>query len=174
MVIYLFNLVGYSWLYYYLSYRHTLQTVKQLDANSYNEADLIEVKVPLYLPYFQSWPDYERYDGEIELNGIHYNFVKRKVVSDTLYMLCLPDYIKTEMNRDKTRFVVDNTNDQSSSKQGKKSDGKSGGGGSDYTASTGPVIFLTFFQLETQHAVYPLTLSSCYIASPAKPPEAFS
>lgn len=71
--------------------------VRQLDDKQYSDTELIEVKLPLHLPYLSNWNDYERIDGEMEYNGIYYNYVKRKVCNDTLFLLCLP-------NQSKTRF----------------------------------------------------------------------
>lgn len=53
--------------------------------------------MPLHLPYMSNWSKYERIDGEIEFDGVHYNYVKRKVTNDTLYLLCLPNKTKSEL-----------------------------------------------------------------------------
>lgn len=71
--------------------------VRQLDAHQYSDHELFVVKVPLYLPYLSNRNEYERIDGEMEVDGIYYNYVKRKVCNDTLFLLCVP-------NKDKTHF----------------------------------------------------------------------
>ena len=48
------------------------------------------------MPYLSNWNDYERVDGEIKFNGVYYNYVKRKLYNDTLYLLCLPNKSKTQ------------------------------------------------------------------------------
>ena len=40
-----------------------------LDKSDYDESQLIELKVAMNLPYQTSRSSFERYDGEIELNG---------------------------------------------------------------------------------------------------------
>ena len=62
-----------------------------LDNNVYDESELIVLKVAVHLPYQTSWSSYERYNGEIELNGIKYRYVKRKLANDTLYLKCIPN-----------------------------------------------------------------------------------
>lgn len=53
--------------------------------------------MPLHLPYMTSSSDYERVDGSVQINGIYYNYVKRKVYNDTLYLMCLPNTDKTKL-----------------------------------------------------------------------------
>ena len=65
--------------------------VAQLDRNDYDENQLIQIRVPINLPYHNDWQEFERYDGEIEIDGIHYRYVKRKVENGELVLLCLPD-----------------------------------------------------------------------------------
>ncbi len=73
-------------------FRYKLE--KQLDANLYSEDDLIELKLAINLPYQTNSADYERYDGEVEYDGVIYKYVKRKVYNDTLYLKCLPNVNK--------------------------------------------------------------------------------
>ncbi|HMF71123.1 MAG TPA: hypothetical protein VK616_06590 [Flavitalea sp.] len=74
-----------------------------IDQNKYDESELIEVKLRLNLPYVTSQGDYEKYEGEITINGHHHNYVKRKVSGDTLYLLCLP-------NREKDKLQIAENN----------------------------------------------------------------
>jgi len=71
--------------------------VQQLDKNNYSDKDLVEVKVPLNSPYINNTKDYERFDGSINLNGVHYNYVKRKVYDDTLYLMCICNKQKMQL-----------------------------------------------------------------------------
>ena len=79
--------------------------VHQLDNHHYRESELMEVKIPLSLPYMTSWNAYERFDGEVELNGIHYNYVERKIQDDTLYLRCLPNNSKTRLYQARTDYA---------------------------------------------------------------------
>ncbi|MET0634376.1 MAG: hypothetical protein ABWZ25_00030 [Chitinophagaceae bacterium] len=96
--IYLFNLAGYQFVFDHSKRRLDQQSITSLDRGNYSTSDLIEVKIPLSLPYYsQHYGEYERCDGEIEVNGVLMDFVSRKVSGDTLYLLCLPNMAKTEM-----------------------------------------------------------------------------
>ena len=91
LIIFLFNWFGYRLLSDYLQHRADTQLETQLDQHQYNEASLIEIRVPLNMPYQNISSNFERYDGEIEFNGIHYKYVKRKVTNGELVLLCLPN-----------------------------------------------------------------------------------
>lgn len=71
---------------------------QQLDNHQYNDSELIEVKIALHTPYLTNWSDYERVDGEAEVNGVYYSYVKRKIYNDTLHLLCLPNKNKTRLH----------------------------------------------------------------------------
>ncbi len=99
----LFNLAGYTLVFQYFINQADTQLVKQLDKTAYNDKDLVEVKVPLNMPYITD-KEYERVDGQLEYNGFHYNYVKRKVTNDTLYVLCLPNVSKTQLYNAKAAY----------------------------------------------------------------------
>ena len=79
LLILSFNWVGYRLLSNYLERYADSQMEASLDNNNYNEKDLVEIRIPLQLPYQTNWTDFQRYDGEVEINGIHYKYVKRKI-----------------------------------------------------------------------------------------------
>ena len=112
-----------------------------IDKNMYQKADLVEVKIPLNLPYFNDWQDYESFDGEVELNHVLHRYVMRKIARDTLFLLCLPDYNKTKLSEAKTNYigyVNENGKGQNENSHGK---------------STGKKTILTDeFQLSSSHA----------------------
>lgn len=62
-----------------------------LNERSYNDDELLEIKLPLHLPYVTGYDEYERVSGHMIANGNYYNYVKRKIVSDTLYLYCIPN-----------------------------------------------------------------------------------
>jgi hypothetical protein len=70
---------------------------KRIDHHKYQDADLVEIKIKLNLPYMTSSSDYEKLVGEIKIKGSHYSYVKRKVSQDTLFLLCLPDQQKDRL-----------------------------------------------------------------------------
>jgi len=119
--ILLFNLFGYMFVADYLQQKSDARLEARLDKNNYNESELIELKIPIHLPYQTSWTEFERYDGEVQLNGILYKYVKRKVTNDTLVLLCIPNHQKMELQTAKNDFFK-NTNDLAQNNNSKKSD----------------------------------------------------
>lgn len=69
----------------------------KLDNNDYDESQLIEIKIPINMPYQTSWADFERYDGAVEVNGIHYKYVKRKIENGQLVLKCIPNETKQRL-----------------------------------------------------------------------------
>jgi hypothetical protein len=57
LIVHLFNLTGYTFLFRYLGQQSSRQITKQIDLHGYNDAELVEIKVPLNLPYINSWGD---------------------------------------------------------------------------------------------------------------------
>jgi hypothetical protein len=104
LVIHLFNFAGYNLLFQYFIARSETHLVRQLDANRYEDQDLVELKVPLNLPYYNSSGAAERVDGEIEISGTHYNYVKRQVRNDTLYLYCIPNTAKTKLQHAQNEY----------------------------------------------------------------------
>jgi len=70
---------------------------KQVDKNNYDQQELISIKTKLDLPYYTSSSQYERAYGSINIDGVNYQYVKRRVYKDTLELLCLPNHTKTKL-----------------------------------------------------------------------------
>jgi hypothetical protein len=110
LLILIFNFWGYKWALSYLEQKATVRLEQKLDAGKYDISQLVEVKIPLHLPYYNEQSSYENFYGEVELNGQNYQYVKRKIAGDTLYLLCIQhteknniqtaqsDYFKTVNN----------------------------------------------------------------------------
>ncbi len=120
LLIFLFNWFGYRLLSDYLQHRADTRLEAQLDQQQYNEASLIEIRVPLNMPYQSISSSYERYDGEIEFNGIHYKYVKRKVENGELVLLCLPNENRMRLQNARDEFFK-LVNDLQHNSQGKNS-----------------------------------------------------
>lgn len=102
--LYLFNISGYFLFYKYYIHQSDQQLINQIDDCQYEDSELIEVKIPLHLPYMTSWATYERADGELQHKGAYYNYVKRKISNDTLYLLYVPNVKKTNLFQDLTEY----------------------------------------------------------------------
>jgi hypothetical protein len=95
---------GYRFVFDKLENNASVQLIDKLDNEEYSDDQLIEMKVPLPMPYQTNWASFERYNGEIQIEGVHYNYVKRKVWNDTLILLCIPNHDKMELNSAKEQF----------------------------------------------------------------------
>jgi hypothetical protein len=109
----LFNWYGYRFVINYLQKKADTQLEARLDVNDYDESQLIEIKVALSMPYQNSWSNFERHSGEIELGGKIYAYVKRKIEDGYLILKCIPNDIKQEIEKaDNIIFTVNNGLDQ--------------------------------------------------------------
>ena len=104
LVILLFNWIGYRLFADFLQHRADVRLEAKLDKNDYSEDQLIEIKVPLNLPYQLNWSQFERFDGEIDVDGIHYKYIKRKIYNDSLVLLCLPNQTKQNIEKAKDEY----------------------------------------------------------------------
>jgi hypothetical protein len=90
--ILLFNWVGYRLLNNILENDASRRLEATLDQEQYDDDQLITIKVPLaHLAYLNSTPGFERAEGQIEVNGIPYRYVKRRIFEDSLEMMCIPN-----------------------------------------------------------------------------------
>ena len=104
-IVLLFNFYGYRVVIGYLQSNSEVQLEKQVDNNQYNEHELISIKTKLDLAYYTSSPEYERAYGSITIEGINYQYVKRRIYNDTLELLCLPNEAKTKMQSVKNEIT---------------------------------------------------------------------
>lgn len=101
----MFNLVGYRLLVTCMQERMDRNMVASLDDNHYDESQLVSVKVPIsHLSYYNSSNQFERVDGSVELGGVQYRYVKRRIYNDSLEFLCLPDRAATALQTVKSDF----------------------------------------------------------------------
>lgn len=120
-----FNWVGYRLLTSLWENNADLALETKIENSDYDESSLFEIRVPLNAPYLTGTnTDFERYDGELELQGIHYKYVKRKIENGELVLLCLPNKSKNEIQNSRAEFfklVNDLNNTQSKNKTGNSS-----------------------------------------------------
>lgn len=102
----LFNWVGYRLVTSYLQEQADRQLQASLEKNNYQEEDLVEIRVPLNLPYQTDWKEFQPYDGEVRVDGVDYRYVKRKVEKGQLVLLCLPNHTKTHLATARDQFFM--------------------------------------------------------------------
>ncbi|MBC7830219.1 MAG: hypothetical protein H7122_20920 [Chitinophagaceae bacterium] len=171
----LFNWFGYRILSGYYEQQADLALEQKLDNSEYDETQLIEIKVPLKLPYQNSRKEFERFDGEVEVDGIHYKYVKRAVYNDSLVLLCLPNEGKMKLQSAREDFFK-LVNDLQHPSQNKKSDGNSGSVKNPiadyYTAHNNwliPKLTALHYQFHVNNSSF---YSTDFTVSPEQPPEA--
>ena len=91
LTLHLFNLGGYQILFSKAEQAAAERFLTRLDRSEYTDQELIEVKIPVNLPYQSNWSDFERYDGEVQIGAVHYKYVKRKLYNDTMILMCIPN-----------------------------------------------------------------------------------
>lgn len=90
--ILLFNWFGYRALNNFMQDRSNLQLQSQLDLRHYDETQLISIKLPAtHLAYYNNSPVFERVDGQIEINGVPCQYVKRRIYNDSIELMCIPN-----------------------------------------------------------------------------------
>jgi hypothetical protein len=120
MGVLFFNWYGYQLLSNYWQDRAERRLEANLDRNNYDESALISFKVPLTnLSYYNSTPGYERVNGQIDINGVRYQYVKRRIYGDSLEVLCLPNITSMKLRTASNDFFRQ-VNDLQQQNQGKK------------------------------------------------------
>jgi hypothetical protein len=102
--VFFFNWFGFRLLTDFMQHRSDQHLEAKLDRNDYDETQLLEMRVPLNMPYQTTSSGFERIDGEIEIEGIHYKYVKRKIENGELVLLCLPNQAKMRIQSARDEF----------------------------------------------------------------------
>jgi hypothetical protein len=122
-----FNWFGFQLLISFLESRANTLLDAKLDHDDYQDDELISIKVPATnLAYYTNGKLFARVDGQIEIQGVLYNFVKRRLYHDSLELLCIPNPGVTKLRAEKNELVKC-INDFQQPEQGKKSTNHPGG-----------------------------------------------
>ncbi|HET9745570.1 MAG TPA: hypothetical protein VFP97_07655 [Chitinophagaceae bacterium] len=116
LCVMLVNLIGYRWIFTAIEDKVTAELEQKISLGDYDEAQLVEIQIPLNMPYYSD-KGYENVYGETDWNGSHYRYVKRKVSGNVLYLLCLPHTEKNSIIKAKDECTKA-VNDVPASKQG--------------------------------------------------------
>lgn len=145
----------------------------KIDNNDYDESSLFEIRVPLNAPYLSENTSFERYDGQVELDGVHYKYVKRKVENGELVMLCLPNKSKTELQNSREEFfkLVNDLNNTQNKSKSNTSNFKSITTEYKTESNSWTVCALPMIQL-THTAAYYCDVAAGFSNLPKRPPKA--
>ena len=116
-----FNWYGYRLLSAYLQAASDISLEAKVEKQEYDESQLIELRIPINLPYHNDWTGFERFSGEVEIDGVHYKYVKRKVERGELVLMCLPNSEKQQLQTARDNFFK-LVNDLQQNDTGKKSE----------------------------------------------------
>lgn len=120
LILYVFNLFGYRIFFDYAGQQQDYYLERSFDKNQYDENGLVQIRLALYNPYQMDWPDYQRLDGEIKIDGRLYKYVKGKVTNGELIILCAPNTNKTQLQVAKNDFFKTASNLHNSGEQGEQ------------------------------------------------------
>ncbi len=109
LLIMLFNLFGYQLIVQLMQENVSSKLEASLDKNEYDEAKLIEIRIPLNMPYQERYTEFERHYGEITIDGELYNYVKRKIAGDVLILKCIPNISGQALNNIKHDIAKSNS-----------------------------------------------------------------
>lgn len=175
MGVLFFNWYGYQLVSNYWQDRAERRLEASLDQNNYDESALISLKVPLTsLAYFNSTSGYERVTGQIDIGGIHYQYVKRRIFGDSMEVLCIPNMASLQLQTAKNEFFRQ-VNDLQQQNQGKKNSTHSSKDNSkDYRlAATAVVVPAALAETVVRYNSHcaPSRLPSVYSPIAENPPE---
>jgi hypothetical protein len=106
MGILLFNCVGYRLLSNFMQDRACQRLESRLDRRQYDESQLISIKIPVKdLSYYNNSAVFERVDGQIDINGVPYQYVKRRLFNDSLELLCIPNVMSLKIRAGGNGYV---------------------------------------------------------------------
>lgn len=131
-----FNWYGYQLLTAYWQQQSDNKLEARLDKHEYTDDQLVSIKIPLTtLAYYNNSSSFERVNGQVEIKGIHYNYVKRRIYGDSLELLCIPNTAAMNLQKAKNEFFRQ-VNDLQQQNQGKKNTAASKDLSRDYTPTT--------------------------------------
>ena len=169
-----FNWVGYQFFTNYIQQRADTKFTTALDENRFDESQLISIKAPArYLSGYVYSNQFERIDGQVEIEGIQYNYVKRRIVNDSLEFLCIPNQKATQLQTAKNDFFR-LVNDLQHPGQGKKADQHNAGKNILPDFISGQEMF-SFAGISPAKPVfsanYSISIPACSLSFVGQPPE---
>lgn len=115
----LFNQCGYRLVANWLQEKTETRLEAAIEEKTYDPENLLELSVVTNLPYTNDWSDWERISGSVEVNGLHYQYVERKMEKGNMLYRCLPNTEKQNLlaARDEFFQLVNNFNNQADNRK---------------------------------------------------------
>lgn len=167
----LFNMGGYMLLFQYFIKQSDDFANEQISKGLYKPSELVEIKIPVRLPYVQEQREYQNIAGHIELSGTSYNYVAMKMTRDTMYVKCVPNYEKTRLVNENIISAKDVSDSPLQKKNHTQFEKKSGMDNEyDFTI----LLFnpaLNGLSVKTSFTYITPKLISIYFSAPGQPPD---
>ncbi|MBB6112576.1 hypothetical protein [Mucilaginibacter lappiensis] len=167
----LFNAGGYLVLNQYLVNQSDKFVTDQISKGKYDTNNLIEIKIKQHLPQIRDWKAYARVSGQIQLNGVAYNYVKLKMTRDTLFVQCIPNYETTNLLNENI-ICAKQVNDIPVSKKAHESSGKKTGADNKYNfPTTSNILFAASPEVKKLNTFIYISIRQPLIQIAGRPPE---
>jgi hypothetical protein len=172
LTVHVFALGGYRLVFDYFEERADQSLIQKIDDHHYSEADLVTIKIPLDLPYINNRSTFERFDGIIRINGVFYNYVKRKLFNDTLILQCIANFERSKLQKENNQYGGFICSDLPSVPGRRAANSLLKFFFPVYNCKDGHNLVAPFFIQSSGH-ILPGddSLYSCFIPLPAQPPE---
>ena len=99
-----FNWYGYDLLVKILEIHYDEQLEIALDNNNYDASQIVELDSKVILPYVADMTSFERVNGELTIDGVHYKFIERKYENGRVIYRCIPNTEKTTLYSARSTF----------------------------------------------------------------------
>jgi len=88
---------GYTLAFQYFIHQSEVKIVKEIYENKVDSAKLVEIKIPVHLPGIHFGTEYNSVQGQLQLKGVFYNYLRYKVSPDTMSFICIANSVKTRL-----------------------------------------------------------------------------
>jgi hypothetical protein len=105
LFVFLFNVGGYFFVFWGIIRNADQLLTQRLDEGLYSSEEIIELKIPVTLPYPIQEQDFKRVNGKFEHKGEFYKLVKHKLANDTVYIVCIRDHQQKRIVKTMTDYV---------------------------------------------------------------------
>jgi len=99
------NAAGYYWLLAETSHRNQEEAQVFWQERQNSDTDIVSIKIPLVVPYFQGSREFEATSGQVEFQGEYYQLVQQKLQNDTLHVVCVRDGQAKALHQALAEFV---------------------------------------------------------------------
>ena len=171
--IFLFNWVGYRALHGYLRDQATRQLEAKLDEQPVDPSQLISLKVPSnHLSYYNSSDVFVRVNGQIEVDGVPYEYVARRLFNDSAEYLCIKNtaVLSLRAGRDAFYSMVNDLRSPVKDSQGARNHHTEDFFGDPYVVPVSNSFDNPGFKHITRESLYIVSLPAGNRASDDRPP----